>query len=84
MAPTDFFMSTPRELILILEGYNESQKTKFFLFETAATNAVGAFLSKKYKRVNPFEANKEGSKARKFDSAEQKQKEWESLQQVFK
>lgn len=81
---TAFFSSSPREVELAIEGYNDSQKHNFYLSEVAMKNAIGQFLGgKKFKPVNPF-ATEEEKKKKVFTSAEAKETEFNYLLDKFK
>ena len=55
MSTATFYMSEPREVELGLEGFRSNREQEFHLYEIAVRNAVGQFLAKNYKPVNPFE-----------------------------
>lgn len=73
MSIADFYISEPREINIILEGYAAKQEREFQLNQIAVSNAIGLNFKKGYKATNPFEEQK--AKAKSAQSSKEEKKE---------
>ncbi|NMA48671.1 MAG: hypothetical protein GX947_02700 [Tissierellia bacterium] len=53
--PAAFYSSSPYEIGMAIEGFNNNKKENFYLSQTMMINSIGVFFGgKKFKPVDPF------------------------------
>lgn len=78
--PTAFYSSSPYEIGLAIEGFNNNKKEDFYLSQTMMTNSIGIFFGgKKFKPVDPFIKEK----VHEVVTLESKSETFEYLQNKF-